>query len=207
MSALSELKAALDNAKRVVTDTQAEKLHHYLVLLEKWNRVHNLTSVRTLSEMIPAHIIDSLQVLPFVQASRVVDVGTGAGLPGIPLAIMLAKTTFVLVDSNQKKLSFVEQAIQELSLPNVSVVHARVERYQPEQPFELVVSRAFASLPTFLSLSKHLCQKNGKLFAMKAEPPEKELVDLKKQYAIKVIELQKTPKARSLIVISQEEPC
>lgn len=142
------------------------KLMDYIELLCKWNAVHNLTAIRDPVAMVKKHLLDSLVLLPYLSAGKIIDVGTGAGLPGIPLAICNPDQTFVLLDSRQKKITFVEHVILSLKVTNASAVCARVERYAAHQ-FELVISRAFASLVEFVVQSQHLCQSGGKLIAMK----------------------------------------
>jgi 16S rRNA (guanine527-N7)-methyltransferase len=128
--------------------------------------------------MTRLHILDSLAILPHIHGKRVIDIGTGAGLPGIPLAICLPDVEFVLLDSNAKKTRFVQQAILELKLKNVAVIHARVEQYQPEQGFDSITARAFASLSDIVALTAHLLNTDGVLLAMKGQIPEDELQQL-----------------------------
>jgi 16S rRNA (guanine527-N7)-methyltransferase len=154
------------------------KLLDYLRLLEKWNRAYNLTAVRDPDEMVTRHLLDSLAVAPHLAGPRVLDVGTGAGLPGIPLAIALPALDFTLLDSNAKKTRFVTQAAAELGLANVRVVQARAEDFRPAAPFDTVVARAFASIPDMLAACAHLCAPQGRLLAMKGKLPESELAAL-----------------------------
>ena len=158
-----------------LTDVQIEQLLDFIKLIAKWNKAYNLTAVRNNVDMTRLHILDSLAILPHIHGKRVIDIGTGAGLPGIPLAICLPDVDFVLLDSNAKKTRFVQQVILELKLKNVAAVHARVEQYQPEQGFDIVTTRAFASLPDIVSLTSHLLNANGVLLAMKGQIPEAEL--------------------------------
>lgn len=159
---------------------QAELLNAYLALLQKWNKAYNLTAVRNPTEMVPLHLLDSLAVARFVQGKSVVDVGTGAGLPGIPLSIMFPQIHFVLLDSNVKKTRFCRQAALELKLDNVTVVHERVEAFQPESlgfnmGFDVVFSRAFAPLERLIPLTQHLCADDGRIMAMKSSRAPEEL--------------------------------
>lgn len=164
--------------------TQA-KLLAYLQLLEKWNRHYNLTAVRDPQEMVPRHLLDSLAVLPFLRGPRVIDVGTGAGLPGIPLALARPDFHFTLLDSNIKKISFVRQAIVELGLKNADVTHARVEELD-HATFDTVLARAFASLPDFLSTAGALCAPGGRILAMKGVFPAEEVAQAGDNYRIEV---------------------
>lgn len=153
-------------------------LMDFLALLVKWNRVYNLTAVRDPGEMVTRHLLDSLAVLPQVQGPRLLDVGSGAGLPGIPLALACPDWSFTLLDSNGKKTRFITQAVAELGLGNVSVVQARVAEYTAGTPFDTVISRAFASLADMLDQTGHLCAPNGQVLAMKGVYPGEELAAL-----------------------------
>lgn len=165
---LLELGLALPEDKR-------QQLLDYVALLNKWNKVHNLTAVRDPEEMVTLHLLDSLALLPHVQAKRLLDVGSGAGLPGIPLAICLPALHVTVMDSNQKKASFMRQAKAELGLDNLEVVCGRVEDYQPEAPFDVITSRAFSELVLFVKLTRHLGTEGGQWLAMKGVYPQEEL--------------------------------
>lgn len=153
----------------------AVKLLTFIELLVKWNATYNLTAVRDPAEMVSKHLLDSLTVAPFLHDGSILDVGTGAGLPGIPLAIAFPERHFTLLDSNGKKTRFVTHAATMLGLKNVEVVQVRAEDYRPEEPFDTVTSRAFASLADFLQLTAHLCAPGGRWLAMKGEQPDEEL--------------------------------
>lgn len=161
-----------------VSAGQQEKLLKYIALLHKWNKAFNLTSVRDPVEMVPRHLLDSLAVSVYLQGGRVLDVGTGPGLPGIPLAILYPERHFTLLDSNGKKTRFVRQAAMELELKNVEVVHTRVENFHPSTNFHCILTRAFASLPEIVKLTRPLLTEDGRLLAMKGRYPEEELADL-----------------------------
>ncbi len=164
------------------------RLLDYVRLLAKWNRVYNLTAVRAPQEMVTRHLLDSLAVLPHLRAlqpKRVLDVGTGGGLPGIPLALLAPQTAFVLLDSNSKKTRFVQQAVVELGLGNVEVVHARAEQYHPDTPFDVVVSRAFSSLREMVERAGAYCGDRGVLLAMKGVWPAEELADLPAAFTLR----------------------
>jgi 16S rRNA (guanine527-N7)-methyltransferase len=139
----------------------------YLGLLAKWSRAYNLTAIRDPDLVVARHLLDSLSILPFLVGTRVLDVGTGPGLPGIPLAVARADWSFVLLDSNGKKIRFVRQAKLELALANVEAVQARVERYHCEIGFDCIVSRAFACLAEMVETSAHLLRPGGRWVAMK----------------------------------------
>lgn len=155
-----------------------ERLLAYLDLLVRWNRAYNLTAVRDPGEMVTRHLLDALSVLPFIQDAPLLDLGTGPGLPGIPLAIARPGLPLTLLDSNGKKTRFCTQAVAELGLPAVAVVQARAEAYQPPVPFLQVISRAFASLADLQRASAHLLAPGGRLLAMKGRRPEAELAEV-----------------------------
>ena len=162
-------------------DTARGKLLAYLTLLEKWNRTHNLTALRGRERMLSHHILDSLAVLPHVavrSGMRLVDVGSGGGLPGIPLAIARPDWQVSLLDSNGKKSAFLRQAAAELKLVNAEVVTARAEAYVPGEPFELAIARALSELAQFVKVAAHLIGMKGRLLAMKGGYPEAEIATL-----------------------------
>jgi 16S rRNA (guanine527-N7)-methyltransferase len=162
----------------------AERLAHYLALLERWNRVYNLTAVIHPQEMVVRHILDSLAILPWLLGPRILDVGSGAGLPGIPLAVAQPQMAFYLIDSNAKRTRFMTQAVAELGIHNVHVVHCRVEDYRPEAGFNSVLSRAFASLPAMLASAGRLCTVGGCVLAMKGKRPDNELANIPPNYTV-----------------------
>ena len=178
---LGRASAALGLA---LADTQVATLERYLDLLEKWNRVYNLTAIRERSRMVTHHLLDSLAVLPHVRGPRVLDVGSGAGLPGIPLAVAGPALHVTLLESNHKKSAFLTQAVAELQLANVQVVMERVESWQPEARFDTIVSRAFAELGEFASLAGRLLAPQGVLAAMKGVHPFEEIERLPQGYRV-----------------------
>ncbi|CBL47387.1 Methyltransferase, glucose inhibited division protein B [gamma proteobacterium HdN1] len=159
----------------------APKLLKFLELLHKWNKAYNLTSVRDPEEMVVRHLLDSLSILPWVKGPKVLDIGSGGGLPGIPLAICLSELSFTLLDSNGKKTRFLQQAATELSLPNLQIVNARVENFQPAQSFDQITSRAFSALTLFMQLATPKLQANGELLAMKGRIDPSELLELQQK--------------------------
>ena len=174
--------AALDLA---LAPPQVEALLGYLALLARWNAAYNLTAVREPAEMVPRHLLDSLAIRPWVRGRRLLDVGTGPGLPGIPLAIADPALQVVLLDANGKKVRFCRQAALELGLRNVEVVQARVEAYAPAEPFDTLTARAVADLPSLVAAVGHLLGPRTTLLAMKGALPAAE-VDLLRQQGLAV---------------------
>lgn len=152
-----------------------EPLLAYLFLLEKWNHVYNLTAIRDVPAMVTRHALDSLAILPYLQGTSVIDVGTGPGLPGIPLAIARPTLRLVLLDSNGKKTRFLDEVKRQLKLDNIEIVHSRAENYHPPLAFDTVISRAFSDIAQMVSWTKHLVAKDGIWLAMKGRHPETEL--------------------------------
>jgi 16S rRNA (guanine527-N7)-methyltransferase len=167
------------------------RLEQHLQLISKWNRVHNLTAVRETEQMVILHLLDSLSVLPHLEGARtVLDVGSGPGLPGIPIAIALPGSHVTLLDSSHKKCAFLQQAKTELGLANVEVVCDRVENWKPREKFEAVVSRAFSDLGDFVAQAQHLVAPGGRLIAMKGVYPFDEIARVPVTHRVaKVLEL------------------
>jgi 16S rRNA (guanine527-N7)-methyltransferase len=166
------LLSGIESLNLSLSDDKIEQLLGFIKLLEKWNKAYNLTAIRGREDMVRLHLLDSLSIASFIEGKRVIDIGTGAGLPGIPLAIYLPEIEFVLLDSNAKKTRFVQQAILELKLKNVSVCHNRVEQYHPEKGFDTAITRAFAGLSDIVEFTAHLLNKDGVLLAMKGQAPD-----------------------------------
>ncbi len=157
-----------------LSETQGEQILHYLALLEKWNRTINLTAIKGQEQQFIHHILDSFTVLPFLQSGWLLDVGSGAGLPGIPVAIAQSDLQVVMLDSNGKKCKFIQQVIVELGLRNATVVHSRIENFQDVKLFQQITSRAFTSLPQFLAQVGLFLLPEGQILAMKGKWPEPE---------------------------------
>lgn len=159
-------------------ETIEAKFVEYLALLDRWNQVFNLTAIRDPEDMVWLHILDSLSISPYLQGSRMIDVGTGAGLPGIPLALAHSDKQFVLLDSNSKKTRFLTQTLLALQIKNVEVVHARCEDFNPEVGFDSILSRAFSSIQVMLSKTQHLLAQDGRFLAMKGVYPAQEIKEI-----------------------------
>ena len=179
MSASLSLQEGLTGLGLTVPADTQDKLLAYLALVQKWNKVYNLTAVREPGKMLTHHLLDSLAVAPHVQdANTLLDVGSGAGLPGIPLAMALPQLQVTLLDSNQKRTTFLRQVKMQLALANVTVVCERVEKHQQKQRYSVVISRAFAGLREFVTMAGHLLAPGGQLIAMKGADPAAEITQL-----------------------------
>jgi 16S rRNA (guanine527-N7)-methyltransferase len=174
---------------------QQEQLLAYLALLVKWNKAYNLTAVRDPDEMVSRHLLDSLSVVPFVaeRGASWLDVGSGGGMPGVPLAILFPERRFTLLDSNGKKTRFLTQVKLELKLGNLEVVHSRVEEFRPEQPFAGICSRAFSSLQDFSDWTRHLGNADTHWLAMKGVHPDDELQALPADFRLQSCEVLRVP--------------
>ena len=178
MSVQVQLAAGIAALGLILPEGAEAKLLAYLALLDKWNRVYNLTAVRDTERMVSHHLLDSLAAVPFFQAEAVLDVGSGGGLPGIPLAIARPELQVTLLDSIAKKTAFLLQAKAELGLANLSVVTRRVEDFRPESGFDIITSRAFSDLREFVTLTRHLLNPAGRWLAMKGLMPHEEIASL-----------------------------
>ncbi|MEK7322863.1 MAG: 16S rRNA (guanine(527)-N(7))-methyltransferase RsmG [Pseudomonadota bacterium] len=176
---LTELFArGLTSLRLTMAGEHQAALLYYIALLNKWNRVYNLTAVVSQRDMVTRHLLDSLAVVPEVQGPRILDVGSGPGLPGIPLAVALPGLHFSLLDSVAKKTRFIVQAVGELGLANVEVETRRLETYQPAELFDTVISRAFSGVGPFIAAAGRLCRPGGVMLAMKGRDPTEEAADL-----------------------------
>ncbi len=151
------------------TSFQRQQFVDFLSLLQKWKKTYNLTAIDSIDEMVVLHLFDSAAVAPHLQGEKILDVGTGAGLPGIPLAILFPEKQFYLLDSNQKKITFIQQVKLTLNINNIHPIKRRVEDYHPAQDFDCIISRAFASIDKFSSCCEHLASENSRLIAMKGK--------------------------------------
>ncbi len=180
---ISQIEAGCNELKITLEQHQYEQLADYVALLFKWNKVYNLTSVRDQDEMISRHLLDSLAILPHLESGSLLDVGSGGGLPGIPIAITKPEIKVTLLDTNSKKTRFLQQVKAELKLTNVHVVHARVE--QAELPlFSMITARAFSTIEDIIKLAGHHCEPKGRLLLMKGLYPHDELVKVKSGFSL-----------------------
>ena len=180
---------------------QIDKLLNFIALIQKWNKAYNLTAIKQKPDMVRLHLLDSMTVIPYLDGERIIDIGTGAGLPGIPLAVCFPNIAFTLLDSNAKKTRFVQQAVLELKLANVQIVHSRSEDYQPGQLFNTVITRAYAELSDIVATTKHLLAENGKIIAMKGRCPESELAQITAKKTVIPIQVPGVEAERTLVII------
>nr|WP_253283010.1 16S rRNA (guanine(527)-N(7))-methyltransferase RsmG [Cedecea davisae] len=184
---MTKLSRLLKEAGITLPETQQQQLVGYVSLLDKWNKAYNLTSVRNPDEMLVRHILDSIVVEPHLQGNRFIDVGTGPGLPGIPLAIVRPDSHFTLLDSLGKRVRFLRQVQHELKLENITPVQSRVEDFPAEPPFDGVISRAFASLNDMVTWCHHLPGEHGRFYALKGIRPDDEISALPAGFAVEDI--------------------
>ncbi|EIR9517868.1 16S rRNA (guanine(527)-N(7))-methyltransferase RsmG [Salmonella enterica] len=205
---LNKLSRLLANAGISLTDHQKTLLVAYVDMLHKWNKAYNLTSVRDPNEMLVRHILDSIVVAPYLQGQRFIDVGTGPGLPGIPLAIVLPDAHFTLLDSLGKRVRFLRQVQHELKLENITPVQSRVEAYPSEPPFDGVISRAFASLNDMVSWCHHLPGEKGRFYALKGQLSGDEIASLPDNFSVESVEKLRVPQLegeRHLVIIKSNK--
>ncbi|MEH6470391.1 MAG: 16S rRNA (guanine(527)-N(7))-methyltransferase RsmG [Halopseudomonas sp.] len=201
------LSQGLQQLGLVLTEQQQALLLRYVGLLHKWNRAYNLTAVRQPEAMVERHLLDSLSVVPYINGQHIADVGTGPGLPGMVLAIVYPDKQFTLMDSNGKKTRFLQQAKLELELDNIEIYNGRVEAYPLEQSFDVVISRAFASLNDMLNWTRSLGAVNTRFLAMKGVYPEQELSDMPSGFELLESHLLQVPYCdgeRHLLVLKDQ---
>jgi len=201
------LAEGLDKIGLALDKTVQTRMLAYLDLLTKWNRSYNLTAVRKPAQMLVRHLFDSLVIHPYLNGQRILDVGTGAGLPGIPLALIFPEHDFTLLDSNSKKTRFVTQAVAELGLDNVTVVQSRVETFEDAAGFDTIVSRAYSTLAEFVSGVQSLLATDGIVLCMKGVYPATELAELAQPFRLaQHIELQvpELDAERNLLVLRRD---
>ncbi|ROR08940.1 16S rRNA (guanine(527)-N(7))-methyltransferase RsmG [Erwinia sp. JUb26] len=202
---INKLSALLKSASISLTDLQKQQLVGYVDMLHKWNKAYNLTSVRDPEQMLVRHILDSIVVEPHLEGERFIDVGTGPGLPGVPLAIVRPQAHFTLLDSLGKRVRFLRQVQHELKLENITPVQSRVEDFPADPPFDGVISRAFASLNDMVSWCHHLPGSEGRFYALKGQLPQDEIAALPAGFVVEKVASLAVPELegeRHLVVIS-----
>lgn len=206
-----DLAAGIATLGVPLSDAQRARLSAYLTLLAKWNKTYNLTAIREPQRMVTHHLLDALAVVPHLPATaglRILDVGSGGGVPGIPLAIARPDAHVVMVDSNHKKAAFLVQAAIELGLANVESHAVRIEDYAPDAPFDIVISRAFSDLAAFATVAARHLAPRGKMFAMKGVHPDEELAHLPQDFIVLATPALTVPgldAARHLIVMQLKQ--
>ncbi|KJY68642.1 16S rRNA methyltransferase [Vibrio coralliilyticus] len=210
MSALrTQLDALIEQTTLEVSDNQRDQLVGYVEMLNKWNKAYNLTSVRDPSDMLVKHILDSIVVSSHLQGQRFIDVGTGPGLPGIPLSIMNPDKEFYLLDSLGKRIRFIKQVLHELKIDNVTPIQSRVEEFQPQDKFDGVLSRAFASMVDMVEWCHHLPKaQTGCFMALKGQLPQDEIDQLPDWCSVTDIKALQVPELegeRHLVILSRKE--
>ncbi len=205
---LRQLAEGLDAMHLPIETSRQETLLAFLGLLEKWNRTYNLTAVRDPRQMVPKHLLDSLSILPWVEKGPLLDAGTGAGLPGIPLAIARPDIEFTLLDSNGKKTRFVRQVVTDLGLPNVEVVHSRAEALQRPNHYACITARAVATLADVVACTRSLLAGDGRWLVMKGARPSAEVAELPSQFEAEIHPLTVPGEIgrRHLVVASRVRP-
>ena len=208
MSTADQLKRGLIALGLTLDRDTQQRLLDYIALIEKWNRVYNLTAIREPEKMVSHHLLDSLAVAPHLHAKRLLDVGSGAGLPGIPLALAKPDTHVTLLDSNHKKAAFLNQAVMELKLKNAEVCSERVESWQTQNRFDVIISRAFSDMGEFVRITRHLLAPGGMFAAMKGLHPYEEIDKLPpgcKVQQVLPLAIPGVEGARHLVLIGQDE--
>ena len=208
MSTADQLKRGLIALGLTLDRDTQQRLLDYIALIEKWNQVYNLTAIREPEKMVSHHLLDSLAVAPHLHAKRLLDVGSGAGLPGIPLALAKPDTHVTLLDSNHKKAAFLNQAVMELKLKNADVCGERVESWQTQNRFDVIISRAFSDMGEFVRITRHLLAPGGMFAAMKGLHPYEEIDKLPpgcKVQQVLPLAIPGVEGARHLVLIGLDE--
>ena len=182
--------AALKLMGLKATKSEIDMYRQYLILLGKWNQVYNITSIAPKAKWVSAHLYDSCSIISILPSGTLLDIGTGGGFPGLPIAIAQPEREVVLLDRSAKKTTFLKQVTIELGLKNVTIETSRIESYDPAKRFDVIVSRAFSELKTFLRKASRLCSQDGTLIAMKGKYPEAELAIIPKERIKKVRNLR-----------------
>lgn len=203
---MPDLKPLLDEGLQTLglslPSSTRDQLIEFIALIKKWNQAYNLTAIHDLRSMLIQHVFDSLVIIPYLQGQRVLDVGSGAGLPGIPLALACSDLQLVLLDSNQKKTTFITHALLTLGIKNIQVINNRVESFHFEPCFDTIVTRATVSLKEFANKTRHLVCVGGQLLAMKGKYPQSELDEINAPAVIYRLKVPKLDAERHLVLIT-----
>lgn len=202
------LKEALATNHYDLQESIQRQFIRYLELLEQWNRVFNLTAIRTPHDMVMLHLLDSLSISPFIQGHRILDVGTGAGFPGIPLALTHPDHEFILLDSNRKKTQFLTHVKHTLNISNVEIIHHRAENFHPITGFDSIVFRAVSSIQSLITITDHLLKNDGQWLMMKGEYPDDEIAAVSKSFFIDVhpLTIQGLQAKRHIVCVKKDKP-
>lgn len=198
------LPLVVDGTQKIgleLTDQQCDQLLEHLIWVQKWNKAYNLTAITQSHDMVVAHTLDSLAALPYIDGLCLLDMGTGAGFPGLPIAIACPDRQVCLLDGNGKRTRFLLQLVHHLGLKNVTVAHSRVENYRSEQAFDGIMSRAVAKIDTMIAQSQHLLAEQGHYYWLKGQKPEQELHELSMPYHVQILQVPGMDKERHLIVV------
>jgi len=201
----SELAAGIQALGLTLEPEAQQRLLEFLHLLQKWNRAYNLTAIDTLPEMITHHVLDSLAIAPYVKGARILDAGTGAGFPGIPLALYYPNQQFVLLDSVGKKIRFLQQAITQFKFDNVTAVQERMEKFVLLPGFDVIICRALGKIQEVMSQTEHLLNANGQWLFMKGVYPATELEQVSQAYVVHKINIPNIAAERHIIVVDKKE--
>lgn len=202
---LKQLHLGVSELKITLPEQAESTLLAYLDLLQKWNKAYNLTAITDPTQMVSHHLLDSLAVVPYINGNHILDVGTGAGLPGLVLAIALPDKQVVLLDSNGKKVRFLLQAIATLKLTNVKAVQARIESYQSEQLFDVIISRALGEAQHLVDNGQRLLCNNGRFLLMKGKYPSEELQAITLPYKVEPLQVPGIDAPRHVVIIKNED--
>ena len=199
-----KLKKGIDELRLEVPESTQQILLDFLAFLQKWNRAYNLTAISNTENMVTYHLLDSLSVIPYFKGKTILDVGSGAGFPGIPLALVRPEKQFTLLDSKNKKSVFLIQVISQFKIPNVTIIQAHVPDYKRELGFDAIICRAFGSLRLVIDQTKHLLCPAGRWFIMKGSYPKKELQIIAEPFVVHRLKVPDLNAERHLIEISNK---
>lgn len=201
----SELQAGLKQLGLSLPASTQELLLEFLKFLQKWNTIYNLTAHRELEQMLIYHVLDSLAISPYITGKRILDVGTGAGFPGIPLALLFPEKSFVLMDSAIKKTTFLLQAVATFKISNITVVHSRVESYKDKQGFDTIVTRAWGKIKDMIDQTRQVMRKKGRWLLMKGKYPKEELKAIYRPFVVHRLRVPYLHAKRHVIIIENDE--